>query len=113
MSVRKNMLLYRSITTTDYVYSFFRINICINMAANGRWVILAFQIFIFYNYVLKNLLYLILSFVLLFQKGIIEKLRQELREYQKTLKVEATKNGIEEKRLNFANVLSRNRKQNM
>lgn len=51
--------------------------------------------------------------VIKFQKGIIERLRQELKEYQKTVKTTVVKSGIEEKRLNFANVLSRNRKQNM
>lgn len=47
------------------------------------------------------------------QKGLIERLRQELKEQQKAIKLSANKNGVEEKRLQLTNVLNRNRKQTM
>ncbi|XP_018565176.1 PHD finger protein 21A-like isoform X2 [Anoplophora glabripennis] len=47
------------------------------------------------------------------QKNVIEKLREEYKAYQKSLKSNIIKNGIEERRFNLTNALNRARKQNI
>ncbi|KAJ8919286.1 hypothetical protein NQ315_003870 [Exocentrus adspersus] len=47
------------------------------------------------------------------QKNVIEKLREEYKAYQKALKNNVVKNGIEERRFNLTNALNRARKQNI
>ncbi|KAI4462607.1 phd finger protein [Holotrichia oblita] len=47
------------------------------------------------------------------QKSIIDRLRKEYKAYQKTVKTNTTKNGVEERRFNLTNALNRARKQNI
>ncbi|XP_063908138.1 PHD finger protein 21A-like isoform X2 [Zophobas morio] len=47
------------------------------------------------------------------QKSLLERLREEYKAHQKTLKTNAVKNSIEERRFNLSNALSRARKQNI
>lgn len=54
-----------------------------------------------------------ISLFVALQKSIIERLRKEYKAYQKTVKTNATKNGVEERRFNLTNALNRARKQNM
>ncbi|KAJ8936777.1 hypothetical protein NQ318_008993 [Aromia moschata] len=52
-------------------------------------------------------------FIGLEQKNLLERLRDEYKAYQKTLKTNIIKNGIEERRFNLTNALNRARKQNI